>query len=390
MDAAQNCSGLRAQVAPKSGAIEPLQSSETASQQPGIIASVIDFTYSLLRPLLFQLGADRAHDFMIGSLARAPRLWARIASLGTPSPPPELACRAFGLKLASPIGLAAGLDKNGVAIPFWPALGFGFVEVGTVTAHAQPGNPKPRMFRIPSEGALINRAGFNNAGSTELAKNLRRLHSSGHWPKVPVGVNVGKSKITPIEEATLDYTTSLDRLQGLADYFVINVSSPNTPGLRELQDQKHLEQLLPAAVRAASGTPVLLKLAPDLGDEALQSAVELSIEHGMAGVIATNTTISRDGLQRDPGETGGMSGRPLWPLARKRIGKVLEAASGRLPVVGVGGVHTAAQVLELLEAGCCAVQLYTALIFEGPGLPARMERELMGELERLRACIAVS
>lgn len=332
--------------------------------------------YRLVRPLLFALGADSAHELALATCGAAPRLLGRLAGALVGPPPPALARELFGLPIPSPVGLAAGLDKDGVALPLWGRLGFGFVEVGTVTAHAQPGNAKPRLFRVPESCALVNRAGFNNAGSAALAERLRALRASGGWPSVPVGVNVGKSKVTPLEEATADYALSLERLRGLADYFAVNVSSPNTPGLRRLQERAFLEELLPACVRAAAGTPVALKLAPDLPDEALREAVELAVEHGMAGVIATNTTLSREGLARDPGEAGGMSGRPLWPLARRKIGVALDAARGRVPVVGVGGIHRAEQVRELLDAGCAAVQLYTALVYEGPGLPARLARDL--------------
>jgi len=344
---------------------------------------VIDLAYRCLRPLLFSTGADRAHDALLATVGAAPGLWARVARATLGPPPEALAREAFGLRLAGPVGLAAGLDKDGVAIPLWPALGFGFVEVGTVTAHAQPGNPKPRMFRLPAERGLINRAGFNNRGSAALAARLRDLRQRGRWPSVPVGVNVGKSKVTPLAAATADYVTSLERLAGLADYFTVNVSSPNTPGLRDLQEARFLRELLPAAVAAARGTPLLLKLAPDLADEALDEAVELAVESSVAGIVATNTTVRRDALARDPGEAGGLSGAPLWALARERIARTLEASAGRIPVVGVGGIERADQVRELLDAGCVAVQLYTALVFEGPGLPARIHRELAASLPRI-------
>lgn len=345
---------------------------------------MLSSAYRLLRPLLFALEAERAHELALSTLAAAPRFWSRLARLSLGAPPASLARRVAGLPLAGPVGLAAGLDKDARALPVWPALGFGFVEVGTVTAHPQPGNPRPRLFRLPADRALINRMGFNNRGSAELVRRLAALEAAGGWPAVPVGVNVGKSKVTPLAEATADYVTSIGRLVGLADYFTVNVSSPNTPGLRQLQEAGHLRQLLPAAVAAAAGTPVFLKLAPDLGAEALATAVELAVEAGAAGLVATNTTLQRPGLSRDPGEEGGLSGRPLWPLARQAIGTVLAASAGRLPVIGVGGIETAAQVRELLAAGCAAVQLYTALIYQGPGLPARLHRELAADVSRSR------
>jgi dihydroorotate dehydrogenase len=337
---------------------------------------VLDATYPVVRRVLFSMDAEVAHERTLRLLGSAPRLFGALARLTQGSPPPSLAREAFGLKLAGPVGLAAGLDKDGVAIPFWPSLGFGFVEVGTVTAHPQPGNDRPRLFRVVEDQALINRMGFNNHGSEALAARMRSLREAGRWPSVPVGANLGKSKVTPNEEAVSDYVTSVRRLQGLADYFTVNVSSPNTPGLRDLQDRSVLAALLPAVLEAARGTPVLLKLAPDLTDEALVDAVSLAREVGMAGIIATNTTITRDGLTKDPGHPGGMSGAPLWPLARRKIGVVLQAAGGRLPVVGVGGISTAAQAKELLDAGCVAVQIYSALIYEGPGLPSRINRAL--------------
>jgi dihydroorotate dehydrogenase len=333
---------------------------------------MFNLAYPLIRPVLFSMDAERAHEWTLNALEKAPDLWASLARLSTPGSTAKDSVDLCGLRLANPIGLAAGLDKNGIAIPFWPSLGFGFIEVGTVTAHPQPGNPQPRLFRLPEERALINRMGFNNEGSEALAHRLRTLREAGRWPDVPVGANIGKSKITPIEAATSDYITSIERLVGLADYFTINVSSPNTPGLRKLQSQEHLTELLPATFEAAKGTPVFLKLAPDLTDEAIQEAVDLAIASGISAIIATNTTIRRDLLTRDPNEAGGMSGAPLWPFARDRILAVLKASDGRIPVVGVGGIRSVEQAVELLNAGCVALQLYSALIFDGPGLPSKL------------------
>lgn len=341
---------------------------------------MFDLAYPLARPLIFSLDAEQAHEWTFRMLGGAPRLWNWTASWTIGRPDPRLATEVAGLKLAGPVGLAAGLDKNAVAIPFWPACGFGFVEVGTVTAHPQPGNPKPRMFRLKDERALINRMGFNNQGSEALALRLKQLRDAGHWPEVPVGVNIGKSKVTPLEEATSDYVLSATRLKGLADYFTVNVSSPNTPGLRSLQDRDTLSELLPAVRDAVADTPVFLKLAPDLADEAVADLVELAVEVGISGVIASNTTIRRDVLQHDPDQGGGLSGRPLWPIARHCVQVALDAASGRLPVIGVGGIERADQAKELLDAGCAAVQLYTAFIYEGPGLPDRIHRELARSL----------
>ncbi|TVQ91767.1 MAG: quinone-dependent dihydroorotate dehydrogenase [Deltaproteobacteria bacterium] len=337
---------------------------------------MLDLTWPLVRPLLFQLSAERAHELTLRTLARAPRLVSGLARTTQGPPDPSLGVDAFGLRLGGPVGLAAGLDKNGVATTFWPSLGFGFIEVGTVTAHPQPGNPQPRLFRLPADGALINRMGFNNGGSQALADRLRALHQAGRWPSVPVGANIGKSKITPLDQAPQDYATSTERLAPLVDWFTVNVSSPNTPGLRSLQEPAALQGILGAVLKRASGRPVLLKLAPDLAPAALAEAVELAIAEGVAGIIATNTTVTRDGLRRDPNERGGLSGRPLWPLARSRIQTALDTAAGRVPIIGCGGIHTTEQVEELLTAGCVAVQIYTGLIFEGPGLPSRINRAL--------------
>lgn len=337
---------------------------------------MLDIGWPLTRSVLFRMDAERAHELTIGLLAGAPRLLGATARLTMGPPDPSLQRTVAGVRWAGPVGLAAGLDKDGRAIEFWPSLGFGSVEVGTVTAHPQPGNDKPRLFRLVDERALLNRMGFNNRGSEALAATARALREAGRWPSVPVGANVGKSKVTPIEQAHEDYALSVRRLAGLFDWFTVNVSSPNTPGLRDLQDAALLARLLPAVIAEAKDTPVLLKLAPDLGDEAIVAAVELARKEGVSGIVATNTTIRRDVLAKDPGEAGGLSGRPLWPIARDRIRVVLRAAGG-LPVVGVGGIERADQVRELLDMGCAAVQLYSALIYEGPGLPARLHRELV-------------
>lgn len=338
-----------------------------------------DPLWRLARPFVFSLDAERAHHLTLSALAKAPRLAARLAAPLCSAPPRPV--QLFGRTLPSPVGLAAGLDKDGVAIPFWPALGFGFIEVGTVTAHAQPGNPQPRLFRLVDERAIINRMGFNNGGSEALATRLRHLRERDQWPSVPVGANLGKSKNTPLEDAAEDYRLSTQRLAGLADYFTVNVSSPNTPGLRALQDAKPLQRILAAVQDEAGDTPVALKLAPDLEPAALNEAVELAVSMGLDAIIATNTTIRRDLLQHDPGEAGGLSGAPLASFARERILQALDTASGRIPVIGVGGLSTAAQVQELLDAGCAAAQVYSALIYEGPRLVQQIRRDLVSGAE---------
>ena len=331
---------------------------------------MLDLLYRLARPFLFKLDAETAHELVFRGLPLVPWLARGLA------PDPSLRVRIAGLDWGGPVGLAAGLDKNGVGIPAWAALGFGAIEVGTVTRHAQPGNPRPRLFRLPEEEGLINRMGFNNGGATGLAANLGRLRNAGAWPSVPVGANLGKSKVTPNEEAVDDYLHSVNVLRGKADYFVVNVSSPNTPGLRELQDKEPLARLLGTVVPAAQRTPVFLKLAPDLEDDALGDAVDVALDSGCAGIIATNTTITRPGNTGRLAQFGGLSGVPLRPLARAKIAAVLAAVGGRAPVIGVGGVSSAADAQDYLSMGCAAVQLYSSFIFRGPGLPSRIHAEL--------------
>ncbi|MGE0708973.1 MAG: quinone-dependent dihydroorotate dehydrogenase [Planctomycetota bacterium] len=331
---------------------------------------LLDLLYRLSRPLLFRLDPERAHELTLSLAARAPRLLGALAG-GGPRPAPRELC---GLTISSPVGLAAGLDKNAVALPLWERLGFGFVEVGTVTPRPQAGNPRPRVFRLPAAHALINAMGFPNEGAEAIGLRLEALRARGRWPRVPVGINLGKNKDTPAEDAPRDYEAAARRLVALADYLVVNVSSPNTPGLRALQQAGELRRILEAVGAVANGKPVLVKLAPDLEDEPLVEAVEVAHAAGAAGLIATNTTLTRP-VPDPAGHTGGFSGRPLFPLARGRIEVVLRAAQG-LPVIGVGGVDSAERARELLELGCAAVQVYTGLIYEGPGLARRINRAL--------------
>jgi dihydroorotate dehydrogenase len=325
----------------------------------------VSFFESAVRPVLFRLGggdAETAHEFTLNRLAHLggvskAMLRARYATAA----PVEL----FGVRFPNRIGLAAGMDKNGVALPAWPALGFGFVEVGTVTAHAQPGNDKPRLFRLRDSEAIINRMGFNNAGAVALAARLKDLGPIG----VPLGISLGKSKITPLEEAVQDYLASYELLHPYADYIAINVSSPNTPGLRTLQDREAISGLLGALV---GKTPVLVKIAPDLAESAIAEVLEVCLEYGAAGVIATNTTLARDGLaaadQARASESGGLSGRPLTEKARKIVHFVHTETQGRLPIIGVGGVMSADDAARLFDAGASLVQLYSGFIYKGPAL----------------------
>ena len=326
-----------------------------------------------MRPILFRLDAETAHRLVFrvmlasGAVAR----WAIRITSYTPSA--RLRSDLAGLQLSSPVGLAAGMDKNGELARLWPAMGFGWIELGTVTALSQPGNPRPRMFRFPEVRAVINRMGFNNDGSEALATRLKAL------PKlsVPVGVNLGKSKVTPLEDAVSDYTTSTMRVASLADYLVINVSSPNTPGLRSLQDAESLRDITVGVVEQAEGKPVFVKLAPDLETEALLDAVTVAQEAGAQGIIATNTTIQRHGLP-DVGP-GGLSGRPLHQRSVEVVRLVSQHTD--LPVIGVGGISSGEDVLRMLQAGADAVQLYSALVFEGPRLVSQINRYLERTLD---------
>jgi dihydroorotate dehydrogenase len=334
--------------------------------------------YRLARPLLFRLDPERAHDLTFTTLQALGPVARLVAASRCGPPDRRLATQVAGLALAGPVGLAAGLDKDGRLATFWPALGFGFVELGTVTAHPQPGNPRPRLFRLPEASALVNRMGFNNEGSAALARRLQLLRATGRAPRVPLGVNIGKSKITPLEEAVGDYAASAARVAEHADYLVINVSSPNTPGLRTLQDPGFLRDIVAAVVAEAGERPVFVKLSPDLEPEALDDAVRVAEEAGARGLIATNTTIGREGV-RDPGP-GGLSGRPLRARALAVVRHVAQRTA--LPVIGVGGLFTADDVTDAIAAGADAVQVYTALIYEGPGLVCRLNRALVARMER--------
>jgi dihydroorotate dehydrogenase len=325
---------------------------------------------SLVRPLMFRLDPEQAHAVAMAGLRRLPG--GLIGALGGRAAGRPVTL--FGVTFPNPVGLAAGFDKNAEALPGWEALGFGFVEVGTITAHAQPGNPKPRVFRIPSHGALINRMGFNNDGADAVAARLEALRASGRWPSIPVGINLGKSKVTPLEEAAGDYLASFDRLAGYADYIAVNVSSPNTPNLRKLQDRGALDALLLAIMeRNAGRKPVLLKIAPDLSWEQIDDVLGLIEARGLAGLIATNTTVDHASVPEGVRQQGGLSGRPLRERSTEVVRYVAERT--RLPVIGVGGIESAEGAREKFDAGASLVQLYTGFIYRGPALIASIVRE---------------
>jgi dihydroorotate dehydrogenase len=353
------------------------------------------FYRTFVRPALFAQDSEEIHNRTLAALGRASRHETLCDALAAFYSAPMLPVEVFGLKFPNPVGLAAGMDKHAAAAPVWPALGFGFSELGGVTWHAQPGNPAPRMFRAVSDEALINRMGFNNPGADALAQKLADWRALGRWPKHPVGINLGKSKITSLEKAAEDYAGSLRLLWPHADFFVVNVSSPNTPNLRQLQDKSALDEILAALQevnRHAAGAsrvtskPILVKVAPDLSFEALDEILELVGPRRLAGVVATNTTIARPEsadaqLQRIYSETGGLSGKPLRSRSTEVVRHLSRQAKGKLPIIGVGGIFDAADAWEKITAGASLVQVYTGLVYEGPAVVGAIVRGLQ---ERLR------
>jgi len=340
--------------------------------------------YRWVRPILFLLPAEFAHRLgmlalrLLGALPswrRRTRAWLTRGSV-------DLSVRAAGLTLPNPIGLGAGLDKNAEAVAGLFALGFGAVEVGTVTPRAQPGNPKPRLFRIPEQEALINRMGFNNYGAAEVASRLARIASR----PAPLGGNVGMNKDTPLDRAVEDYLQCAALLAPVCDYLVINASSPNTPGLRDLQEPARLTSLLTAVRlvtdRAGKHTPLFLKIAPDLSDNELSQIVEVALACRIEGLIATNTTTQRPFSHPLSSQPGGLSGAPLRQMATETVRKAFSQSRGRLTIVGSGGIFSGADAYEKIRAGASWVQLYTGLVYRGPGLIAKMLRELQALLTR--------
>ena len=343
--------------------------------------SVVDAGYrTIVRPIMF--GSHRGdpeavHDTMIAGLARFSRSplaisAARLLAGSTGSP-----VTVAGIRFPGRVGLAAGLDKNGRAVLAWQALGFGFAELGTVTAQAQPGNDKPRVFRLPRSKALINRMGFNNAGAARLHHELSQLgvYRRGGGAGIPIGISIGKTKVVPVEHAVADYLAALALVAPHADYVAVNVSSPNTPGLRSLQDRGALRQLLPALVEQAAGrVPLFVKIAPDLTEPQIDEVLAAGIDAGVAGLIATNTTLARDGL--DPadvalaGEVGGLSGAPLRARAREVVGDLTRPTD--LPVIAAGGIMTADDAAAMFDLGAPLVQLYTGFVYGGPALTGRI------------------
>lgn len=364
------------------------------------------FYRSFLRPMLFTQDPEAIHALTMDLLGRVSRVPLGVECLESFFGAPSLPVRAFGLRFPNPLGLAAGMDKEAEAVPAWAALGFGFSELGAVTWHAQPGNPKPRLFRAVAEEAVVNRMGFNNAGAAAVAARLGTWRWGGLWPNHPVGINLGKSKVTPLEQAAEDYAASFRHLWSLADFFVVNVSSPNTPNLRRLQDKAALDEILAAlqavnaelagapasdASRSTGGDrrkPILVKVAPDLSFPALDEIVGLVGPREVAGLVATNTTTERPTThdlrsQAAYREAGGLSGRPLRARSTEVIRHLYRQTGGQVPIIGVGGIFNAADAWEKITAGATLVQVYTGFVFEGPGLPRQI---LTGLEQRLADC----
>ena len=356
-----------------------------------------------LRPALFALDAERAHELTIAAL-QWPLVVSSLGWRSANSPAPRLSQHVFGLQFSNPLGLAAGLDKQGSALPAWAALGFGCAEIGTVTPRPQPGNPKPRLFRLKQDRAVINRFGFNSEGAEGVARNLSRVVrlKADTTSGFRVGINIGKNKDTPNDRAADDYVRTIDALHPFADYFAINVSSPNTAGLRDLQESRSLRTLVEqviARVREKSpdrAIPVLVKMSPDTAERDLLQSVDAAVEGGVHGVIATNTTVARPNLQDTATamEAGGLSGAPLKPAAHSACRLLFRHLGRRIPIVGVGGIFSADDAYERIRAGATLIQIYTALVYEGPGVVQRLltglDRKLAGDgFARLEEAIGI-
>lgn len=338
--------------------------------------------YKLIKPILFQYDPESIHHFVTGGLKVVNRFWGakRLMESSFQVNDPGLELEVMGLKFKNPVGLAAGFDKNAELVEELAEFGFGFIEIGTVTPLPQAGNEKPRMFRLPADEALINRMGFNNQGVDVAAERLKRVKRNG----LIIGGNIGKNKVTPNEDAVSDYIKCFDRLFDVVDYFVVNVSSPNTPGLRELQEKEPLKNILNALQQRNRkndiSRPILLKIAPDLSKSQLDDICEIVQETKIAGVIATNTTLSRDNLKSpEPlkNEAGGLSGKPVRDRSTDVIRYLSEKSNRSFVIIGVGGIHSPDDALEKLDAGASLVQIYTGFIYEGPGLVKQINERIL-------------
>lgn len=318
--------------------------------------------YGWLRPLLFRCDAETVHEWAMSAMVRG---WVRGHG------PVDDPVTFFGVTFPNRLGLAAGFDKNARGLPVWRSFGFGFAEIGTVTRHAQPGNPKPRLFRLPDSQALINRLGFNNEGADVVAERMANRPSD-----LVVGANIGKSKVTPLEEAAADYAYSFRRLAPHADYVVVNVSSPNTPGLRALQDREPLQRILSALKEIDAKKPLFVKIAPDLEDAAIEDVARLADELDLTGIVATNTTIARTTLPVDPGIEGGLSGAPLTVRSREVLGRLRSCLPPERHVISVGGIASEQEARTRLKMGASLLQIYTGWVYGGPDFPARLAQAI--------------
>jgi dihydroorotate dehydrogenase, subfamily 2 len=346
---------------------------------------------TIAKPILFRMDPERAHRLIVHGLGKAVRLPGALPlmrSLWDVEPDPRLETDLFGIRFRHPVGLAAGLDKDAVAVEGFAGMGLAFLEVGTVTPFGQPGNDRPRLFRLPDDEALINRMGFNNEGAEAMAARLARLGSR----RVPIAVNIGKNKATPNDQAPGDYRACLRVLYPYGDFFVINISSPNTPDLRKLQHGEELKVLLDE-VRAeiaeqalrtgGQPKPVVVKIAPDMTEAELEQTVEILMASGISGIIATNTTLSRDGLTHpNRSQQGGLSGRPLTGRSTEVIRAIRRLTGGKLPIIGSGGIFDARDAYDKIRAGASLVEIYTSLIYKGPGVVRGIASELSALLAR--------
>ena len=339
----------------------------------------------LARPLLSRIDSERAHGIAIRSLSGFGQTSAGIRALNTLYQSPELPTHVFGRLFRHPLGLAAGMDKDASALSAWPALGFSWVEYGGITRFPQEGNPKPRMFRADAEQALVNSMGFNNPGASSIRDQLIRRRAAGKWPNVPVAANIGRSKKVDNAQAPSDYSATLETLWDHADFFVLNISSPNTPGLRDLHEESSLSSVLRAckSVREmkGGGKQILLKLSPDASDEDLVVTSEEALKNGVDGIVATNTTLKRPIPKNTKSrhafaQNGGVSGRPLQSRSLDVVSMLYESTDGKVPIVGVGGIDSADSAWNSVTSGASLLQLYSALVFKGPSVVSNIVRGL--------------
>jgi dihydroorotate dehydrogenase len=334
------------------------------------------FYRSLLRPILFSLDAETAHHMALSMLSMMP-------PLPVSNDPPELSTTIMGMEVSNPIGLAAGMDKDAIAIGAWQSLGFGFAELGTITPRPQPGNPKPRVFRLPEHRALINRLGFPSAGMEAAAPRIEKFRRTPR--RIRLALNFGPNKDTPAEKVAADYASLMARMADLADFIVVNVSSPNTPGLRNWQSPDKMRELFATMEKVATTVrrpPILIKVAPDLDASTLDAICDTAMELHLDGIVVCNTTLKREAVGVTSNLEGGLSGQPLRDNARDLIASVYRRTQRQLPIIGVGGVMNAGDALGHIKAGASLVEIYTGLIYEGPGLIASIKSELVNLLKR--------